>query len=170
MPHLSFTRICSGSFVAVHTSTLSLLIFNYQSQNVQLSTSYFESVVFGPNRVLSTQIETVVVTITPAANPSATPLPSGNITASGNSTLTHSGNSTASASSTTTSSNLPTAPTNVNGGGDGPNGGAPSPGAKGAGGVYGPDDGYIAAANALKRNALLVSVAGVVVGGALVLV
>ena len=49
-------------------------------------------------------------------------------------------------------------------------GGAPVPGATSGGGgkVYGPDDSYIAAANALKRNMVVVTVIGCLVGGGLV--
>lgn len=84
---------------------------------------------------------------------------------SGNSTVT-------SNSSTTATSALPTAPANISGGGNaGPNGGAPSPGATGGGGgqVYGPDDGYISAVNALRRNVFVVGLVGCLTGGALVL-
>ncbi|EDR15603.1 uncharacterized protein LACBIDRAFT_291493 [Laccaria bicolor S238N-H82] len=86
-----------------------------------------------------------------------------NSTASSNSSAsaTASGNATSS-SRTTTSQNLPTAPTSIDGGGGN---GAPVPGA--TGGAYGPGDGYIAAAIALKQNALAVGVAGFVLGGAL---
>jgi len=63
---------------------------------------------------------------------------------------------------------LPTAPTDVDGGGGGD--GIPIPGASSPGGVYGPDDGYTAAATSLKRNALFVGAAGLMIGGALVLV
>lgn len=86
-----------------------------------------------------------------------------NSTASSNSSAsaTASGNATSS-SRTTTSQNLPTAATTIDGGGGN---GAPVPGA--TGGAYGPGDGYIAAAIALKQNALVVGVAGFVLGGAL---
>jgi hypothetical protein len=75
-------------------------------------------------------------------------------------------------SSTTSTSILPTAPTSVNGGGSaGPGGGAPYPGATGGGGgqVYGPPDGYISAVNALRRNVIVVSLVGCLVGGGLVM-
>lgn len=113
----------------------------------------------GPNRQESTITQTLVFTITPSPTPS--PI-AGNHTISGNSTV--SGNAT-------TTSPLPTAPTNINGGGNGgPNGGAPLPGATGGGGgkVYGPGDGYVAAANALKRNIAVVGLVGCIVGGGLV--
>jgi hypothetical protein len=42
------------------------------------------------------------------------------------------------------------------------------PGQTGVGGVFGPDDQYIAAATALKYNAFAVGAAGVVLGGALI--
>ena len=75
-------------------------------------------------------------------------------------------------SSATSTSILPTAPTNISGGGNaGPNGGAPSPGATGGGGgqVYGPPDGYISAVNALRRNVFVVGLVGCLVGGGLVM-
>jgi len=66
-----------------------------------------------------------------------------------------SGNATSTSSSKVTS-NLPTAATDVPGiNGGGPGGGAPSPGAAGQGGVYGPPDGYIAGAEALRGAAIL---------------
>ncbi|KAK1236196.1 hypothetical protein PQX77_000572 [Marasmius sp. AFHP31] len=62
-----------------------------------------------------------------------------------------------SASKTTESKPLPTAGSTLNAGGGAT--GAPSPG-----GQWGPDDNYIAAAQALSRSGLLVSLCGVVVG------
>lgn len=56
------------------------------------------------------------------------------------------------------SSNLPTAPTSVAGANGGGPGGAPSPGASAAGGIYGPPDGYIAGAEALRSAAVLGSI------------
>jgi hypothetical protein len=116
-----------------------------------------------------------VQTITPA--PVATAAAGGNITVSGNVTIsgnvTLSGNATITAgngtkSTTTTPSNLPTAPASVDGGGNGPNG-APVPGATGAGGIYGPPDGYISKATALRDVALVVSIVAVVLGASMVL-
>ncbi|PFH54502.1 hypothetical protein AMATHDRAFT_44363 [Amanita thiersii Skay4041] len=108
---------------------------------------------FGPGRVTTVGTNTVVIT-------STLPPP----TASGNSTsnATASGNAT----SSTTTSNLPTFSGDFTGGGI--NGAAPVPGASGANGAMGPDDGYIAAATALRLNTLLVGLGGVLVGGALV--
>lgn len=56
----------------------------------------------------------------------------------------------------------------MDGGGDGP-GGAPSPGASGQGGIFGPDDGFTAAAIAIQANAALIGTLGMVAGGLLVL-
>lgn len=47
------------------------------------------------------------------------------------------------------------------------NGGAPSPGATGKGGIYGPDDGYIAAALTHHANLAVVGLTGIVAGAAL---
>ena len=65
---------------------------------------------------------------------------------------------------------FPTAPASIDGGGTALGGGAPSPGASGKGGVYGPDDSYIAAALAHSANLVLVALTGVVAGAALVMV
>ncbi|KII94339.1 hypothetical protein PLICRDRAFT_424525 [Plicaturopsis crispa FD-325 SS-3] len=137
------------------------------AQSAQLSTSFSTGITLGPNRQESTVVASFVVTVSAAAT-SAAASASGNSSASASSNATATGNSTItnSASSTTTPSNLPTAATNVDGGGNGP-GGAPSPGATAGGTVYGPDDGYIAAAAALKRNAAVVGLVGLVVGGGL---
>ncbi|EGO29032.1 hypothetical protein SERLADRAFT_456355 [Serpula lacrymans var. lacrymans S7.9] len=136
------------------------------SPNVQLSTSVIASVGLGSGRVVTTVLQTTVFTVA-AASPTVTS--SGNNTSSGNSTnptnSTTSGNST----SSVTPSNLPTAASSVPGVNGGPNG-APSPGASAPGGIYGPPDGYIAAANALKRNAVVVSLLGVTIGTALVFI
>jgi len=99
------------------------------------------------------------VTITNSASPTSLGNSTGNSTSSGNSTTN------ANTTSTTTNSPLPTAPTNVDGGGQN----APFPGASGSGGIYGPGDSYIAAGLMVKRNAFLVGVTGVIIGGALVL-
>ncbi len=90
------------------------------------------------------------------------PQPSGNTTVV-NGTAS-AGNSTQSTSTSITPSNLPTAPTNVDGGGVN---GAPLPGKTSTGGIYGPDDNYVAAATSLKRNAYAVGVVGFVLGGAM---
>ncbi|KAJ3576666.1 hypothetical protein NP233_g286 [Leucocoprinus birnbaumii] len=124
------------------------------SQTVITSTSLTTMVTLGGNRQVSTITSGIVFTTTQILTPA--PQPSGNGTISGNSTV--SANSTS-----ITPSNLPTAPTNINGGGSV----APSPGAAGVGGAYGPDDNYIAAATALKRNAFVVGFVGIALGGAM---
>jgi hypothetical protein len=43
------------------------------------------------------------------------------------------------------------------------------PGETGVNGQYGPDDGYIAAATSLKRNAFSIGLSAILVGGALML-
>ncbi|KAF8168073.1 hypothetical protein B0H34DRAFT_684079 [Crassisporium funariophilum] len=114
---------------------------------VVTSSSVSTIVSLGPGRVPTTILTTNVFTTTQPVPPSAT-------------------NATSTSSSTTvTRSNLPTAPANVDGGGQN---GAPAPGAKGANGAFGPDDGYIAAAAALAQNAMLAGVVGSLVAGALV--
>ncbi|KAH9968937.1 hypothetical protein BC827DRAFT_1152056 [Russula dissimulans] len=102
---------------------------------------------------------TVAVPITLTAT-SNSPAASGN----GTSNSTNSSNSTS--TNTTSTGPLPTAPTNVDGGGN-EQGGAPSPGQSGQGGVYGPPDGYVSGVSSLQWNALVVSVAGVIVGALL---
>jgi hypothetical protein len=130
------------------------------SQTVITSTLLSTSVGLGSDRQISTAINTLLFTTTQILTPA--PQPSGNGTV-GNGTV--SGNNTVSANMTTTPRNLPTAPANINGGGQD---GAPSPGQAGVGGIYGPNDNYIAAATALKRNAFIIGFVGCVVGGALV--
>ncbi|EPQ60794.1 hypothetical protein GLOTRDRAFT_109142 [Gloeophyllum trabeum ATCC 11539] len=144
-----------------------LLVLSQNSNNGQVITSLSTGVVIvsGSNgRQEATTTATIIQTLTNAGNNTAQP--TGNATQSGNQTSpsqTASGNSS---SSTIPYSLLPTAPTSIDGGGG--DGGAPSPGASGAGGVYGPDDGYIAAALMANVNVVLVSLAGILVGGALV--
>ncbi|RDB28812.1 hypothetical protein Hypma_015494 [Hypsizygus marmoreus] len=135
------------------------------SPTVFTSTSLSTFLTLGPSRQISTVTSAIVTVITQTANPS----PSSNSTASGNNTAssTSAGNSSASATTTTTPKNLPTAATTINGGGG--SNGAPLPGATGAGGAYGPDDGYIAAASSLRRNTALVGLGGLVVGAALMM-
>lgn len=121
------------------------------SPSITVMTSVFTTVALGSNRVLSTITSTQLITSTiqPAGNGSS------------------GGSSPTSASS---SSSLPpptTAPVSIDGGAS-ISGGAPSPGASGAGGVYGPDDGYTAAALAHHVNLALVALSGVVAGAALV--
>ncbi|KAH9175388.1 hypothetical protein EDB89DRAFT_1946868 [Lactarius sanguifluus] len=126
------------------------------SPSVVVSTSLSVGISFGPNRQPVTVTAAIPVTLTL----SPTPTPSGNTT----------GNSTTSSNSTssppTSTAPLPTAPTNVYGGGDGP-GGAPSPGQSGQGGVFGPPDGYVSGVTRLQRNAMVVSLFGVVIGSLL---
>lgn len=133
------------------------------SLTVVTSTSLTTFVTFnGPNRQESTVVSTHIFTTT---QPIAAPAASGNATQTQNSNSTAAAPSGNATSSRTSSVNLPTAPTDVNGGGG--TAGAPVPGATGNNGAYGPDDGYIAAAMALKRNAMLVGISGLLVGGAL---
>ena len=73
-------------------------------------------------------------------------------------------NTNATTTSPTSTGPLPTAPTNVDGGGAG---GAPSPGATGSGGIYGPPDGYVSGVPSLQWNAMVVSIVGAVVGAIL---
>ena len=60
-----------------------------------------------------------------------------------------------------------TAPASIDGGGTALRGGAPVPGATAPGGVYGPDDDYIAAALAHHANLMFVGITGVAAGAAL---
>ncbi|KAI9455861.1 hypothetical protein F5148DRAFT_1225368 [Russula earlei] len=99
---------------------------------------------------------TVPVTVT------LTPNSSGN--SAGNATNSTSSNSTS--TQPTSTGPLPTAPTDVNGGGNAP-GGAPSPGQSGQGGIYGPNDGYVSGVPSLQWNALVISIAGVIIGALL---
>ncbi|KAF8973951.1 hypothetical protein BDZ97DRAFT_408557 [Flammula alnicola] len=117
-------------------------------------TSLSTGISIGPGRVETTVVATQRIT-------SVLPIATTNTTAGNNTTA----NATTSASTTTTPANLPTAPTNVDGGGQG---GAPVPGATGNNGAFGPGDGYIAAASTLAKNALAVSLLGSLIGGALV--
>jgi len=91
---------------------------------------------------------------------------SGNSSSGGNSTSA-AGNGTTTSTSSIITSNLPTAASTVAGADGGPNG-APSPGATGSGGIYGPPDGYIAGAEALRSGSILGAIV-FIVGGALVL-
>ncbi|KAG5648014.1 hypothetical protein DXG03_007048 [Asterophora parasitica] len=129
------------------------------THTVITATSLSTFLTFGPDRQISTGTSTIVITST---QPLTTTGPAA--TGSNSANATHSGNSTQSHSSTQSSVNLPTAPTNIPVGGG--IAGAPSPGA--TGGAYGPDDGYIAAAVTLHRDTMLVGLAGLVVGGALI--
>ncbi|TFK57275.1 hypothetical protein OE88DRAFT_114594 [Heliocybe sulcata] len=151
-----------------------LALAQSSNNNAQVITSLSTGIVFvsgASGRQESTTVATILQTITNAA--SGTSSGSAQPTASGNST--RSGNQTTAAASGTASGNvstipysmLPTAPTSVDGGGI--NGGAPSPGATGAGGIYGPDDGYISGVLGTHVNTVLLSLVGVVIGGAYVL-
>ncbi|KAF8078594.1 hypothetical protein FPV67DRAFT_1465761 [Lyophyllum atratum] len=134
---------------------------NAPSQTVITSTILSTVVGIGPNRQLTTAVNTIVMTTTqllsqPSSNGTT---PSGNNTVSAAPT----GNATSSGSATQPPANLPTAPTAVAAGGGAA--GAPLPGA--TGGAYGPPDSYIAAASSLQRNSLLVGLGGLVVTAAL---
>lgn len=71
-------------------------------------------------------------------------------------------------SRTTSASPLPTANSDVDGGGNGP-GGAPSPGASAAGGVKGPPDDYVASALAIGTSVFSVTVVALSAGAWLAL-
>ncbi|VDB99667.1 unnamed protein product [Peniophora sp. CBMAI 1063] len=147
-----------------------------QSQSVSVSTSFLVTnvlTVSNGNRVFATISSAIPITITAAAA-SSTGSATGSVTGSaGNSTATGSasGNSTSNASgasstatSSTSTSPLPTAvASTINGGGDGYNGGAPTPGASGANGMYGPDDGYHVS-GALAVHAAAMALTGLAVG------
>ncbi|KAK7694626.1 hypothetical protein QCA50_001813 [Cerrena zonata] len=130
------------------------------SQNVSiiLSTSFTTGETLGAGRVVSTFTSGVVFTIT-----SAPAQATGNGTNTGN-TTTSNNSSSAKPSSTAP---LPTAATDIPAGG-GANG-APSPGASSSNGAMGPDDSFTSSVLATHVNALLLTVAGVAVGGTLVL-
>ena len=101
------------------------------------------------NRQVTSIVTSFLTTITPSASAAQTQ------------------QQNATSSSTTSSVGpLPTAPTNVDPGGDAP-GGAPHPGQSGPGGIYGPPDTYISPAIALPVNTLLAVTAGIIAGGAL---
>ncbi|KAH7915785.1 hypothetical protein BJ138DRAFT_1109312 [Hygrophoropsis aurantiaca] len=130
----------------------------------QVTTSMITSVGLGPNRQETTVVQATVITLAAAAASSSSASASGSNSASQSGT---SGNATSSAGP---SSSLPAAPSSVAGGdGSGPNG-APSPGASAPGGIYGPPDGYISAASALRKTSMIVGLVGAVVGGALTFV
>ncbi|KAL4267180.1 hypothetical protein AB1N83_000447 [Pleurotus pulmonarius] len=136
------------------------------SNNVQLSTTLITSVTLGPDRAESSVTITRVFTITPAAT-SAAPTATGNNpsgSASGSVRPSGSGNAP-SATITTTPANLPTAQSID----AGQTHSAPIPGAKAGGGIYGPDDDYTAGALALRRSTVLMGAAGLVAGGAVML-
>ncbi|TDL28451.1 hypothetical protein BD410DRAFT_223482 [Rickenella mellea] len=167
-------------FLTLAASSLSLLSFvspqsttgsvqasgsNQPSPSLQRTTSTTTSVGIGPNHQPTTAIVVTTFDITPAPAATGNSSGTGNNTASTNGTAA--GNATASPS-TSTPSNFPTAPANVDGGGNGPNG-APSPGASSPNGVYGPPDSFTAAAMMLRANAALLGAIGMAIGGWLVL-
>ncbi|KAH0838321.1 hypothetical protein J3R83DRAFT_6599 [Lanmaoa asiatica] len=124
-----------------------------------------------PNRTSSNSSQTTITAAPSSASQSGsvsgTGSATGSISGSANITASSAGNATTTANVT---SILPTAPSTVAGAnGGGPNGGAPSPGTSASGGIYGPPDGYIAGAEAI-RNAGMLGFVGFAVGGALVLV
>ncbi|KAG6329346.1 hypothetical protein ID866_9744 [Astraeus odoratus] len=130
-----------------------------------VTTSWFVSESIGSNSQTNTFSTPVVITLNPTTTSAASGSASGSASATGNTTTT--GSTSGNATSTVASSNVPTAATSVAGAnGGGPNGGAPSPGASASGGIYGPPDGYIAGAEAL-RSAVLLGGVGFVVGGML---
>jgi hypothetical protein len=114
---------------------------------VVVTTSYSVGVSFDANRQTVAVTSAIPVTVTAVSNAASS-----------------SGNATSGSTAQPTSTGpLPTAPTNVNGGGN-ENGGAPSPGQSGSGGIYGPPDGYVSGVAPLQRNTMIVSVAGVFIG------
>ncbi len=113
-----------------------------------------------PSPIVS-QITTVIVglssgrtpvTITSVFNTTITPSPTQQTSAQANGTT--------SASSSSSTGPLPTAPADVNGGGQDLPGGAPYPGAKPGDPKYGPNDDHISAALALTMNTFLAVVGG----------
>ncbi|KAI0078903.1 hypothetical protein K474DRAFT_1770678 [Panus rudis PR-1116 ss-1] len=130
-----------------------------QNASVVLSTSFTTGITLGPGRVESTFTSGVVFTITPA------PQPTGNNTSNGNSTASGGSSSNSTSSKPTSTGPLPTAATDINGGG-GPNG-APSPGASGA--MYGPDDSFTNSVTAMQINTALLVLGGMAFGSAMVL-
>ncbi|KIM66169.1 hypothetical protein SCLCIDRAFT_354307 [Scleroderma citrinum Foug A] len=125
------------------------LVFPTLSLAQQVTTSW----IIGTNSQASTVSTPTVITLGPsssASGSSATP------TGNSSTTVTGSASGNATSTSSTVTSNLPTAGTDVPGiNGGGPGGGAPSPGASAQGGIYGPPDGYIAGADALRSAAIL---------------
>ncbi|KAJ7487631.1 hypothetical protein B0H11DRAFT_2014178 [Mycena galericulata] len=117
-----------------------------QSAQITVITSLSTSIGLGASRVLTTSVQTILITSTIGATTSAAP--------------TSNSNPASSAASSTTTANLPTGTVSL------VTDQAPSPGA--TGGPYGPNDGYISAAQSLKWSALLLS-SGAVVGGLLAL-
>ncbi|KAI6162214.1 hypothetical protein EDD17DRAFT_1580582 [Pisolithus thermaeus] len=135
------------------------------AQSAQVTTSWIIQQTVGSNQQTSTISTPTVITI----GPTATSGSSSSVSANGNGTTASGSGSSNATSTTVASSNLPTAPTTVAGAnGGGPGGGAPSPGASAAGGIYGPPDGYIAGAEALRSATILGSI-GFAVGVGLTL-
>ncbi|KAH7883616.1 hypothetical protein F5I97DRAFT_1929873 [Phlebopus sp. FC_14] len=138
---------------------LALLAFPLLSfaQSAQLSTSWIIQQTVGSNQQTSTISQATIITIGPTPSQTGSAGGSSSIISSGSAsnasaTTASGGNST---STSVAPSNLPTAPTSVAGAdGGGPNG-APSPGASAAGGIYGPPDGYIAGAEAVRSPGVI---------------
>ncbi|OAX42349.1 hypothetical protein K503DRAFT_766819 [Rhizopogon vinicolor AM-OR11-026] len=144
---------------------LAFPLLSLAQSSVQLSTSTIVEETLGSNRQTSTITQVTVFTITPTATITSTNSASGNSSSVGNSTSVGNGTTT----SSIVSSNLPTAASTVAGANGGGADGAPSPGATGSGGIYGPPDGYIAGAEAL-RSANILGAIGLLVGGAMLVV
>jgi hypothetical protein len=145
-----------------------LLSFTLMSALAQSQSNNASSSSVSASPVVSTSFSVVVSqgsTITSAIPVTLTPAPTQSGNSTGNSTSSNTPSNSTSSSSTKTSP-LPTAPTDVDGGGNGP-GGAPSPGQSAPGGIYGPPDGYVSGVTRLQRNAVFVSLIGVVFGALL---
>lgn len=145
----------ASSFSCPGSLFTSLLTLSSQgmtsSQSAQVTTSW----IIGTNSQASTVSTPTVFTIGPTTSASSGSGGSASPTGNSTSTVSGSGNATSTTSKVVTS-NLPTAATDVPGAnGGGPGGGAPSPGAPASGGIYGPPDGYIAGAAALRSAAML---------------
>ncbi|KZV71327.1 hypothetical protein PENSPDRAFT_684728 [Peniophora sp. CONT] len=148
-----------------------------QSASVSVSTSFLVTnvlTVSNGNRVFATISSAIPITITAAAasssaTGSAAASGSGNGTTAATTGSTNGTTAASTSTSSTSSSPLPTAvASNVNGGGSALNGGAPTPGASGAGGIYGPDDGYHV--SGAVRAAAAVAMAGLAAGAGALLV
>ncbi|KAJ8522538.1 hypothetical protein ONZ45_g904 [Pleurotus djamor] len=135
---------------------------NGNGNNVQLSTSIIVEVTLGPDRAESSVTRTQVVTITQQTSASSAQPTGDRASASGSQSASGSGggNNSPARTTSTTPRNLPTASVDA-----GQTHSAPIPGARQGGGIYGPDDSYIAAASTLSRNAALLGLGGFVAGG-----
>ncbi|KAJ6610021.1 hypothetical protein B0H10DRAFT_1954095 [Mycena sp. CBHHK59/15] len=132
----SYSSQSSGSTTAPASNTS-----GSPSNSVQVTviTSLSTGVVLGSNRQ---QIATTATFITTSTIAPTTPTVSA---------------ATSTSASATTTANLPTGTATV------VTDQAPSPGA--TGGAYGPNDGYIAAASALKRHPLVLGLGTLIIGG-----